>query len=183
MKRLFDSVLALLMLAPASLIIFLACIAIRVETPGPALFHQERVGRYGRPFRIIKLRTMLIGTETRASHEIAHRRVTRVGRFLRRIKIDELPQVISVLLGDMSFVGPRPCLPVQSVLIEQRMRRGVYELRPGITGIAQISGIDMSNPELLAAIDAEYIRSRSFRGDLRIMAATILGHGNGDSVF
>jgi lipopolysaccharide/colanic/teichoic acid biosynthesis glycosyltransferase len=107
--------------------------------------------------------------------------VTRVGRFLRKTKIDELPQILSVLRGDMSFVGPRPCLPVQTELIEERARRGVYAVLPGITGKAQLEGIDMSAPRLLAETDAEYVAGRSVAGDLRILLATLLGRGSGDA--
>ena len=130
---------------------------------------------------MLKLRTMQIGTEARASHEIGPSRVTKIGRFLRKTKVDELPQILSVLRGDMSFVGPRPCLLVQTELIEERTKRGVYTVLPGITGKAQLMGIDMSTPRLLAATDAEYVTERSMAGDLGILLATLLGQGSGDA--
>lgn len=181
MKRTADVILALLLSLPALIIVLLAVVAIRLETPGPALFRQRRVGRDLRTFHLLKLRTMHVGTRNAASHEIGHDNVTKVGRVLRRTKIDELPQIASVLLGDMSFVGPRPCLPIQQDLIELRARLGVYRVRPGITGKAQLAGVDMSTPDLLAALDAQYVRERTFWGDLLILAATIAGRGTGDA--
>ena len=181
MKRASDIVLALLLVLPAALIVSIASLAIRLESPGPALFRQERVGRHQRTFRMLKLRTMRWRTRVGASHEIGQQNVTKVGHLLRRTKIDELPQIIAVLRGDMSFVGPRPCLPVQHELIEHRLRLGVYDVRPGITGKAQLAGIDMSTPEALAAIDAEYVHERTFWGDLAILAATVVGRGMGDA--
>lgn len=175
MKRLADIILALLLLLPAAVIIGIAAIAVRLETPGSPIFLQTRVGRNRRPFKMIKLRTMAKGTAAGASHEIGDSTITRVGRFLRQSKIDELPQIWSVLIGSMSFVGPRPCLPMQSELVEERERRGVFALRPGITGKAQVMAIDMSQPARLAAIDAEYAQERTFWGDLVIMLQTAAG--------
>ena len=180
MKRLFDVVFALALIVPASVIVALAALAIALDSPGPPLFRQQRVGRGGGLFNLPKLRTMALGTPSLGSHEVPRGSITRVGRFLRRTKIDELPQVWSVLIGDMSFVGPRPCLPTQQELITERQSRGVFEVRPGITGWAQIAGIDMSTPQLLAELDASYIATRSLAGDLAIMAKTILGNGRGD---
>jgi O-antigen biosynthesis protein WbqP len=102
-------------------------------------------------------------------------RLTRVGSFLRRYRLDELPQLLNVLLGDMSLVGPRPCLPSQNELVEARRRLGVFEVPPGITGLAQVGGIDMSDPDRLAKVDAQYVCSRSFAGDLKLIWATLRG--------
>ena len=181
MKRAFDLALALCLVVPASLIIAAACVFIRWEGPGKVLFFQERIGRHRQIFRIVKLRTMLEGTAAAASHEVGASRITRVGAILRKTKIDELPQIYSVILGDMSFVGPRPCLPVQAELIAEREQRGVFAMRPGITGLAQIKGIDMSQPRPLAETDAAYCQQRSFAGDMRILFATVAGHGRGDA--
>jgi len=181
MKRAFDLLLALVLLPTVLPLLVLAAIAVRLDTPGPAFFRQERVGLGGRPFMMIKIRTMAIGTKVGASHEIGAARVTRVGRFLRKSKMDELPQVLSVIAGDMSFVGPRPCLPMQIDLIAERKKRGAYAVRPGITGPAQIKGVDMSTPVKLAEIDAEYARNRTFLGDLRLFLATAFGAGWGDA--
>jgi O-antigen biosynthesis protein WbqP len=180
-KRLLDVSLALVMAGPALVVVLIASLAIKLESPGPALFWQVRVGRHRRPFKLLKLRTMFVGTESRGSHEVGTASVTKVGKVLRETKIDELPQILFVLRGDMSFVGPRPCLPMQTELIEERAQLGVYDVRPGITGKAQLAGIDMSTPKLLAETDAQYVQERSLRGDLRILAATLVGRGKGDA--
>ena len=177
MKRIFDFLVALVLLVPALVVVTLAAAAIRLDSPGSPIFLQARVGRHLRIFKMVKLRTMLSGTAVGASHEIGPSRVTRVGGLLRRTKIDELPQILSVLTGAMSFVGPRPCLPVQRKLIEERARRGVFDLRPGITGKAQVMGVDMSQPIKLAKLDAKYRRERTFVGDIAIILATIAGRG------
>jgi O-antigen biosynthesis protein WbqP len=112
-------------------------------------------------FRCHKLRTMYAGTASMPTHEVSVSRITPIGGFLRRTKLDELPQLWNVLKGEMSLVGPRPCLPAQTVLVEERRRRGVAALRPGITGTAQLRGVDMADPAKLAEIDAEYLAAAS----------------------
>jgi len=121
-------------------------------------------------------------TRNAPSHETGASAVTPIGRYLRRLKLDELPQLWNVLVGEMSFVGPRPCLPSQTELIASRRARGLYKIRPGITGVSQVAGIDMSEPERLALHDATYLRDMSLTTDLRLIAATILGSGRGDRV-
>ena len=180
-KRLFDIVLALALLPVAVPVIALAAIAIRVESPGPAIFRQDRVGRGQIVFRCLKLRTMRVGTEQAASHLVGSSAITKVGRLLRATKVDELPQIWNVLTGEMSFVGPRPGLPVQADLTAARQARGVFEAVPGITGLAQVQGIDMSDPERLARVDREYIDTRSFALDLRLIFRTLAGGGQGDA--
>lgn len=182
MKRLFDFMLALLAFGPALCICVPVLLAIRVETPGSPLFLQTRVGKNQRAFKLLKLRTMAKGTAQKGSHEVSAAQITRVGHFLRRTKIDELPQIWNVLIGDMSFVGPRPCLPNQTELVAERQKRGVFEVRPGITGPAQLAGIDMSTPETLAIADARYVTSHSLMGDLRMIWHTATGGGCGDAV-
>lgn len=181
-KRLFDVVLALLITPLAVLMCFCCAAAIWVEGAGPAMFRQVRVGRGRRPFVLYKLRTMSVGTGDRASHEVSEAQITRIGRLLRRTKMDELPQLLNVLRGDMSFVGPRPCLPGQTLLVEERDSRGVYGLRPGITGPAQLAGIDMSTPVELAEADAIYLDRVNLAGDLKYMFLTAVGRGRGDAV-
>ncbi len=181
-KRLFDLMLALLISVPAVVICVGCAIAIGRDRSGPAIFRQVRVGRNRRPFVLYKLRTMSVGTGDRASHEVSEAQITRVGQVLRRTKLDELPQLLNVLKGDMSFVGPRPCLSSQTQLIEERDRRGVYALRPGITGPAQLAGIDMSTPVELAEADAAYLSHIYLIGDVRNMVLTALGRGSGDAV-
>ncbi len=181
-KRLFDMALALALALPA-LVLCLGCIvAIRRKDSAPALFRQVRVGRDRRPFTLYKLRTMSAGTGDRASHEVSTAQITRVGHLLRRTKLDELPQLVNVLRGEMSFVGPRPCLPSQEVLVAERDRRGVYAVRPGITGPAQLAGIDMSTPVELAQADAGYAANVNLADDLRCILRTALGRGSGDAV-
>lgn len=175
MKRTVDiaaSVIGLILSWP---ILVAAAIAVRLDSPGPALFRQTRVGRHRRLFTCYKLRTMHVGTTQQATHLVDKSAVTRFGRFARRSKLDELPQLYNVLIGDMSLVGPRPCLPSQVELIEARTRLGVYEARPGVTGLAQVQGVDMSEPQRLAEIDSRYLRSQTLAGDLRIILATALG--------
>lgn len=178
MKRAFDIVAAVVGLVLAAPIIVAAAMAVRLDSPGPALFRQTRVGRHRKPFTCYKLRTMHVGTAERATHLVSQAAITRFGRFARRTKIDEIPQLFNVLMGDMSLVGPRPCLPSQTELVEARSRLGVFEVRPGVTGLAQIQGVDMSTPQRLADLDSAYLRSRTFSGDLRIILATILGGGS-----
>ncbi|WP_428547827.1 sugar transferase [Profundibacter sp.] len=168
MKSVVDRLLALLLLGPAMFLCIPAMIAIRIESRGNPLFLQTRVGRNQKPFTLFKLRTMAHGTGDRGSHEVSAAQVTRIGQLLRRTKVDELPQIINVLIGNMSFVGPRPCLPNQSELIAERDARNVFSVLPGITGPAQLSGIDMSTPRELAIADAAYISERSLRMDLEL---------------
>ena len=181
-KRAFDFAVAAALALPAAAVVGLAAIAIRWDSDGPALFRQTRVGRDNKAFTLYKLRTMAITTEHRASHEVSPVHITRIGRLLRSTKLDELPQLLNVLRGDMSLVGPRPCLPVQHELIDARERRGVHRLRPGITGPAQIAGIDMSTPERLAEADAAYLGVQTPATDARILIRTFVGAGRGDAV-
>jgi O-antigen biosynthesis protein WbqP len=182
-KRLFDFAAAACGLAVLWPLIAAVMIAIRLNSPGPAVFAQTRVGRYGRPFTCYKLRTMRTGTGDRPSHEVGASALTTIGGFLRRTKLDELPQLYNVVRGDMSLVGPRPCLPSQTALIDARNRQGALGVRPGITGLAQVQGLDMSEPERLAIEDGLYARSRTFEGDLAIIARTLSGVGrNADSI-
>ncbi|MBM2711156.1 sugar transferase [Mesorhizobium caraganae] len=176
-KRAFDLVVAAVLLPLTSPVILLAMLAIRLSSPGPALFSQIRVGQNGVPFRCHKLRTMVVGTPSLPSHQAPASSITSVGAALRKFKIDELPQLWNVLKGEMSLVGPRPCLPTQTELIERRRQLGVLAALPGITGLAQMKGIDMSDPKLCAEIDAEYLRMASIGLDVRILVGTIFYRG------
>ena len=173
-KRMFDLALALPGLAVAAPIVLVAMALIRATSQGPAIFAQERVGRHEQPFRCYKLRTMYVNTPHVATHEVAVSAITPLGAFLRRFKIDELPQLWNVVIGQMSMVGPRPCLPGQEELVRHRRTLGIFSLRPGITGLAQVRGIDMSNPQRCAETDAEYMHAISLREDLRLIVRTIL---------
>ncbi|WP_027034283.1 sugar transferase [Mesorhizobium loti] len=179
LKRAFDLVATTLLLLVTSPVLVLCVLAVRASSPGPVIFSQTRVGRDGALFRCHKLRTMYQGTPSLPSHEAPAHAVTSVGRVLRKFKLDELPQFWNVLRGEMSLVGPRPCLPTQTELIECRRRLGVLAALPGITGMAQIRGIDMSNPRLLAQADADYLRASSFWLDLRILFGTLYRSGRG----
>lgn len=173
LKRTFDLVGAAVLFLATSPLVLLAVLAVRASSPGPAIFSQTRVGRDGVLFRCHKLRTMYVGTPSLPSHEAPANSVTSVGRILRKFKLDELPQFWNVLRGEMSLVGPRPCLPTQTELVECRRRLGVLAARPGITGLAQIKGIDMSTPRLLAETDAAYLKTASLWIDLRILFGTL----------
>lgn len=174
-------VLALALAFPALILVAVFGILVRLESSGPAIFRQKRVGRGLREFTIFKLRTMKTGTADLPSHVAGTTHMSRIGPFLRRFKLDELPQLLNVIRGDMSFVGPRPCLPSQSELIEERDRLGVFAIRPGITGVAQVLGYDMSNPQKLAQVDAQYLSTWRLTTDLRLLASTIMGKGHGDA--
>jgi len=180
MKRALDLALVLAVLPAAVPVALLCMAAIRLTSPGPAILAQTRVGRHEQPFACYKLRTMHADTPHAPTHETSARAVTPLGRWLRRLKLDELPQLWNVARGDMSLVGPRPCLPAQTELVAARRALGLYALRPGITGVAQVAGVDMSDPRRLAALDATYLASMSAATDLRLILATVWGAGRGD---
>ena len=164
------AVSGLIFLAP---VFVLVAILVAVTSKGPVLFRQVRVGKDEQTFICNKFRTMHQGTAQRGTHEISSSALTSAGSFLRKLKLDELPQLWNVLLGEMSLVGPRPCLPNQKELIAQRRARDVFFVPPGITGLAQIQGVDMSEPERLAEIDQRYIRTWSLGMDLRLIFRTV----------
>ncbi len=174
----FFATLGIVLLSPVILVVIALCL---YDTGSP-FFIQERVGKNKRPFLLIKFRTMAVGTASVASHLASQSAITRLGRFLRRLKLDELPQLINVLKGEMSLVGPRPCLFNQQELIEKREQYCVFSVRPGITGLAQINGIDMSKPSLLAEVDAKMIKEISIANYFRYLIYTVLGKGSGDAI-
>lgn len=178
--RMLDVVIAglgLLLLCPVLLVLWI--LGWR-DTRSP-LFRQNRVGRHQRPFVLVKFRTMQKGTESVASHLVNGEAITPFGALLRRTKLDELPQLWNVLLGDMSLVGPRPGLFNQYELIQAREAKGVYAARPGITGLAQVNGIDMSTPELLAETDAHMLSKLGVTNYFHFIVLTVLGKGTGDA--
>jgi len=174
-KRAFDFAGALFGLAIAAPVMLVVAIAIRIDSPGPAIFRQRRSGRGSYEFVIHKFRTMKTGTPDLASHLMGpgSSRVTRLGTFLRRSSLDELPQLWNVLTGDMSLVGPRPALHNQDDLIALRQARGVDALKPGLTGWAQIHGRDELSVEEKTRYDAWYLEHASFRLDLWILVRTV----------
>lgn len=149
---------------------------------GSPIFRQERVGRYKKPFTLVKFRTMKPDTASVASHLASASSITPFGGFLRKTKLDELPQLWNVLKGDMSLVGPRPCLFNQEELIAERAQRDVFNFRPGITGLAQVNEIDMSTPVLLAEIDKKMLESLSLKDYFKYIFMTVAGKGAGDRV-
>ncbi|CCM79151.1 sugar transferase [Rhizobium mesoamericanum] len=181
LKRLFDICAAFFGLIVLSPIFLVLVVLVRRSSPGGALFLQERVGRFEVPFVCIKFRTMAAGSPNVGSHDAASSWITPLGRKLRAYKLDELPQLINVLRGEMSFVGPRPCLPTQHDVILARRKRKVFSVRPGITGLAQLQGIDMSTPETLAEVDARYIQKAGFWQDMILVISTLAGRGTGDA--
>ncbi|MCR9135632.1 MAG: sugar transferase [Alphaproteobacteria bacterium] len=178
MKRLVDIAISAAGLIVALPVIAVIAIIIRLETPGNPFFGQTRLGRNEHPFTIWKLRSMHQGTPALGTHEVAVSALTRTGHFIRRTKLDELPQLINILRGHMSLVGPRPCLPNQDEVIAERRKKNVFEARPGVTGLAQIRGIDMSMPVELAACDRAYLDTQSFGLDLSICIQTVTGATN-----
>lgn len=149
---------------------------------GSPIFIQERVGRNKKPFKLIKFRTMSVETKSVASHLANNASITKLGNFLRKTKIDELPQLINVVKGEMSLVGPRPNLFNQEELIKERDAFGVYDVLPGVTGLAQVQNIDMSTPQLLAKIDKQMIDTLTIKDYFKYIIMTATGSGSGDAV-
>ena len=181
MIRFLDIILASISLAVGIPVLFVLAVLGWLETRKP-LFWQQRIGLAQKPFTLVKFRSMRAGAESVPTHLADVSAVTPLGRFLRRSKLDELPQLWNVLRGEMSLVGPRPCLPSQYELIAARESLGVFCVRPGVTGLSQLRGIDMSTPQLLAETDAEMIRSFGLKMYVRCIVLTVLGHGMRDSL-
>jgi len=162
--------------------VFLVVIIISLLDHGPPFFNQIRIGKNQQPFKLVKFRTMAIGTQSVGTHLVDPSSITKLGRFLRKTKLDELPQLFNVLMGQMSLVGPRPCLPNQTELISERSQRDVFEVRPGITGLAQINGVDMSTPRKLARYDQLMIKRLNLTLYGNLILSTVLGKGSGDRI-
>ena len=176
MKRLFD--LALGLIAAIILLVPIAVVAVlvRLTSPGPALYWSDRVGRHNKIFKMPKFRSMRVGTPAVATHLLADPKsvLTPIGSFIRKSSLDELPQLWSILVGDMSFVGPRPALFNQHDLIELRTQKGVHILVPGLTGWAQVNGRDELPIPQKVALDAEYLQRQGFWFDIQILWLTFL---------
>lgn len=173
LKKVLDLVGSLLVILCLWWLFLLTWVVIKVDTGGPSFLCQIRVGKNRSVFTCYKFRTMRMEAPVAGTHDVGASFVTRSGRLLRKYKIDELPQVLNVLRGEMSFVGPRPCLPIQNTLIEERGRRGVFGVAPGITGYSQVRGLDMSRPAILAESDNFYVVNRTLSLDLIILFRTI----------
>lgn len=179
MIRFFDLIFSLIGLVLLSPIVIVLLVIGYFDTGSP-VFCQERVGKNKKPFNLYKFRSMHVDTKSVATHLANYSAVTKYGAFLRKSKLDELPQLWNVLLGDMSLVGPRPNLFNQSALIQERDSRGVYQVVPGITGLSQINKIDMSTPQLLAETDAKMTNQLTVVKYFYYIIATVLGKGSGD---
>lgn len=181
MLRIFDflfSLFGLILGGPVLSVIYV----IGLFDTGSPIFRQERVGRNQKSFTLVKFRTMRPNTASVASHLADASAITPLGVFLRRTKLDELPQLWNVLKGEMSLVGPRPCLFNQTELIRERASLAVFDVRPGITGLAQVNNIDMSTPKLLAETDARMLKELTAPAYLKYIFITIGGKGSGDVV-
>ena len=181
MTRFFDilfSLFGLVLLSPVLIVL----IIIGYFDTGSPIFRQERVGKCKQPFRLMKFRSMHLNAPSVATHLASASSITPFGSFLRRSKLDELPQLWNVLVGDMSLVGPRPNLFNQEELIHERDSLGVYSIRPGITGLAQINKIDMSTPQHLAETDAKMIQELNTLGYFKYRFLTVFGKGCGDRI-
>jgi O-antigen biosynthesis protein WbqP len=181
MTRILDILLSLFGLIVLSPVLLILCLIGLFDTGSP-FFLQRRVGRQQKPFTLVKMRTMRPDATSVATHLADPDAITPFGRLLRRSKLDELPQLWNVLKGEMSLVGPRPCLFNQEELIRARAERGVFDARPGITGLAQINGIDMSTPVLLAETDARMLEGLTVVDYFRFILLTVLGKGAGDRI-
>jgi len=181
MIRCFDfffAIVGILLLSP----ILIVLIIMGFFDTGSPFFVQERVGKNKKAFKLIKFRSMFVNTKSVATHLASASFITKHGKFLRASKLDELPQLLNVLMGDMSLVGPRPCLFNQEELIMERDKFEIYKIKPGVTGLAQINKIDMSTPELLARTDAEMIANFSIQTYFTYIFATLSGNGSGDRI-
>jgi O-antigen biosynthesis protein WbqP len=184
MKRIFDLFTATALLALLIVPMLLISIAVRLTSKGPALYWSDRVGSNNKIFKMLKFRSMLIGTPTVATHQLdnSDAYLSPIGGLLRRSSLDELPQLYSVLKGDMSFVGPRPALFNQDDLIALRKEKGVDKLLPGITGWAQVNGRDQLSIPDKVALDEEYMKRQSFWFDMKILWMTFIKVLNRDGV-
>jgi O-antigen biosynthesis protein WbqP len=181
MLRILDFIFSLIGLVLGSPVLLIIYFVGLFDTGSP-VFKQERVGRNKKPFILVKFRTMSVDTASVASHLASTASITKMGGFLRKTKLDELPQLLNVLKGEMSLVGPRPGLFNQEELTAAREDEGVFLVRPGITGLAQVNDIDMSTPELLSKTDAQMIKEMCLKNYFKYIFQTVLGAGAGDRI-
>lgn len=179
-KRLFDLFVSFGLIVFTAPFLLILLLVIRLESKGAPLYVQTRLGKNQQPFNCLKLRTMYIDAPIGSTHTIPSKCITRFGRFLRKSKLDELPQLLNVISGSMSLVGPRPCLPTQSTLIAEREKRGVFKVRPGITGLAQVKGVGTTNAYNQASLDSKYVKTSTFFLDMKILLITVTGQWEED---
>lgn len=175
-KRVLDIFLALIAVIILSPVLVICAVAIKCDSKGPAIFKQNRVGKGGKPFRVYKFRTMRTDAPSNvATSEMkdANSYITKVGNFLRKTSLDELPQFFNVLKGDMSLIGPRPLVETETEIHEKRMQCGIYSLRPGVTGLAQVSGRDLVTIDEKVRYDREYLETFSLLTDIKIIFRTV----------
>ncbi len=185
MKRGIDCILSLIGLIILSPILLIIAVIIKVTSPGPILFRQERVGKNNEHFRIMKFRTMRIDTPKDCPTHLLEnpdQYITKIGHILRKTSLDELPQLWNIFVGDMAVIGPRPSLPNQYDLNELRDQNGASAVRPGLTGLAQISGRDELEISVKAALDGEYVKNISFFMDLKLFLETFISVLRSDGV-
>lgn len=185
MKRGIDCILSLVGLIILSPILLIIAVIIKVTSPGPILFRQERVGKNNEHFRIMKFRTMRIDTPKDCPTHLLEnpdQYITKIGHILRKTSLDELPQLWNIFIGDMAVIGPRPSLPNQYDLNELRDQNGASSVRPGLTGLAQISGRDELEISVKAALDGEYVKNISFFMDLKLFLGTFISVLRSDGV-
>lgn len=172
--RIIRDFICIIGLVAISPVLFFAAIAIFIEDGMPVFFVQERLGKNKLIFKIIKMRTLKLEAPNIGTHELEEKHKLRSGELIRKIKLDEFPQLINVLKGEINLVGPRPGLVSQVDLTENRVAKGIYGIKPGITGLSQVLGYDMSNPEKLAEIDKIYIDKKSLYIDFLIITSTFI---------
>lgn len=182
LKRILDLTFAITIIVLLWWALLIVWVAIKMGSPGPGIFTQERVGRHGKLFTCYKFRTMKEGAVQAGTHEVTASSITGIGRVLRGTKVDELPQVVNIFMNEISLIGPRPGLPVQAELAEQRRENGVFSVKPGISGLAQVNDVDMSDPAKLVQWDTRYIALQSVLLDLKIVLSTVTGGGQGDRI-
>lgn len=176
LKRTFDLVVSCVLLIVTLPIMAAIALVILIDDGAPVIFRQTRIGKAGSPFTIYKFRTMRKGTPNRATSSFNNSAdfITASGRFLRKTSLDELPQLINIILGQMSIVGPRPLIPEEGIIHQLRHQSGVYRMRPGITGLAQINGRDLVNDQQKAELDAQYVNQFTPWLDAYILIRTVL---------
>ncbi len=176
MKRIFDMIAAIFLLACLSFPLLVLAAIIKLTSPGPVLYWSDRIGIGNKIFKMCKFRTMRVDTPAVATHlfKDPDQYITPAGSFLRKFSLDELPQLFNIILGDMSFVGPRPALFNQNDLIELRTKKNIHMLTPGVTGWAQINGRDELPIPIKVEFDEYYLKNKSFLLDIKIMLVTLL---------
>lgn len=175
LKRCFDFTASFIALVLGAIPMLIIALAVRLSDNGPAIFRQKRIGKDGKPFSCLKFRSMSLSAPASCATANLDQNagyITPIGKLLRKTSLDELPQIINILKGEMSFIGPRPLIPEEEYIHNERLRLGVYNLRPGISGLAQVNGRDFVKPDEKVRLDAEYLNSFGMVSDLKILFKT-----------